>query len=176
MKRYLLAIALLIIVNTAFAQVESNVSKSAITFEIKNLGIKTGGKLGGLQANIKFDPANLAASNIDATVDATTINTDNNLRDEHLRGEDYFNTAVFPKIIMSSVGFKQKGSNYVGQFNLTIKGKTKQVDVPFSYTPNGNTSTFKGSFKIKRADFGIGGNSLTMGDEATVLVTAEVTK
>jgi len=172
-----MAVALLILVNSAFAQIVNNVSKSAIIFEIKNLGIKTGGTLGGLQANINFDPANLAGSKIDASVDANTINTDNTMRDDHLKDEDYFNTAVYPKILMSSVSFKHKsGNNYTGQFNITIKGKTKPTEVPFSYTAAGNTATFKGSFKIKRADFGIGGSSMTMGDDVTVLVTAETAK
>jgi polyisoprenoid-binding protein YceI len=177
MKKLFMAVALFILVNSAFAQIVNNVSKSAITFEIKNLGIKTGGTLGGLQANINFDPANLAAGKIDASVDANTINTDNTMRDDHLKDEDYFNTTVYPKIIMSSVSFKRKGgNNYTGVFNLTIKGKTKPTEVPFSYTPTGNSAIFKGSFKIKRTDFGIGGNSMTMGDDVTVIVTAETAK
>jgi polyisoprenoid-binding protein YceI len=44
----------------------------------------------------------------------------------------------------------------VGVFNVTIKDKTKSVDVPFTYIAKGATAQFKGSFKIQRTDFGIG--------------------
>ena len=171
-----LCFALLMLVTTGtFAQIKNNVTKSAVRFELKNLGIKTGGTIGGVQAIVDFDPAKLATSKIEATADVTTINTDNSMRDEHLKREDYFYTDVYPKIIMSSVSFKKKGSNFIGRFNLTIKGKTRPVDVPFSYTEAGSTATFKGSFKILRADFGIGGSSMTMSDEVTIFIDAVTT-
>ena len=173
-----LCFALLMLVATgAFAQIKNNVTRSAVRFELKNLGIKTGGTIGGVQANVDFDPAKLATSKIEATADVTTINTDNSMRDEHLKREDYFYTDVYPKISMSSVGFKKKGgNNFVGQFNLTIKGKTKLVDIPFSYTDAGSSATIKGSFKILRADFGIGGSSMTMSDDVTIFIDAVTVK
>jgi len=164
MKNILAAIALLIVSTTAFSQTKS-ISNAKVSFEIKNLGIKTGGTIGGVQGTIAFDPAALATSKIEATADVNTINTDNSMRDEHLKKDDYFDVAKYPAISMSSVSLKKKGgNNFTGQFNITIKGKTKLVDVPFTYADNG----FKGSFKINRKDFGIGGNSMTMGDEVTI--------
>jgi len=177
MKRICIALLLLIASNAAFAQLKNNVTKSKITFEIKNLGIKTGGTIGSMQADVNFDPAKLDASKIDAVADITTINTDNNTRDGHLKGENYFDVAKYPKITMSSVSFKKKGGNaYVGQFNITIKDKTKLVELPFTYTDAGSAIFLKGSFKINRRDFGIGGSSLTLANEATIFVEAETTK
>jgi polyisoprenoid-binding protein YceI len=165
MKNIFAAIALLIISTTAFSQTKSNITNAKVSFEIKNLGIKTGGIIGGVQGTIAFDPTALATSKIEATADVNTINTDNNMRDEHLKKDDYFDVAKYPAISMSSVSFKKKnGNSFTGQFNITIKGKTKLVDVPFTYADN----TFKGSFKINRRDFAIGGNSMTMGDEVTI--------
>nr|WP_067059166.1 YceI family protein [Mucilaginibacter sp. L294] len=164
MKNIIAAIALLIISTTAFSQTK-NISNAKVSFEIKNLGIKTGGTIGGVQGTIAFDPAALATSKIEATADVNTINTDNSMRDEHLKKDDYFDVAKYPAISLSSVSLKKKGgNNFTGQFNITIKGKTKLVDVPFSYADN----AFKGSFKINRKDFAIGGSSMTMGDEVTI--------
>jgi polyisoprenoid-binding protein YceI len=177
MKKICIAILILIASNAAFAQLKNNVTKSKITFEIKNLGIKTSGIIGKMEAEVKFDPAKLEASKIDAVADITTINTDNSMRDSHLKGEDYFYVAKYPNITMSSVAFKKKsGNSYIGQFNITVKDKTKMVELPFTYTDTGNIALLKGSFKINRSDFGVGGGSLTLANEATIFVEAETTK
>jgi polyisoprenoid-binding protein YceI len=178
MKRTYIALLLIIVsANIAFAQVKNSITKAKITFEIKNLGFKTGGTIGGVQGSIAFDPANLNTSTIEATADANTLNTDNDLRDEHIKGESYFNVAAYPKITMSSTAFKHKGgSNYTGTFNVSIKGITKPVEVPFSYTVTGSSAQLKGSFKIKRSDFGIGGSGMTLSDDATIFIDAEAAK
>ncbi|MBK0381190.1 YceI family protein [Mucilaginibacter segetis] len=175
MKKYFTIIVLLITGTSVFAQ--NNIVSSKVSFEIKNLGIKTGGTIGGVTAIINFDPANLSASKIEATAEVNTIDTDNSLRDSHLKGEDYFNAEKYPMIVMSSTTFKQKGgNNYMGSFNITIKGITKSVDLPFTYADTGNANSFKGSFKINRRDFGIGGNSLTLSDEVIVNVEVKASK
>jgi len=177
MRKAFLAIILLITGITAFAQVKNNVTKSSITFKIKNLGIYTGGSLGTMQASVAFDPAKLAESKIEAVADATTLNTENEMRDNHIKNEDFFDVAKYPKITMSSLSFSRKNaSNYVGRFNLTIKDKTKQVDVPFSFLPTAAGANLKGSFKINRSDFGIGGSTLTLADEAIITIEVETAK
>ncbi|MBS7566207.1 YceI family protein [Mucilaginibacter sp. Bleaf8] len=177
MKRvFFLIIALVITLNT-FAQSKQTVVKSSVTYEIKNMGIKTDGKLGGLQANILFDKAKLDSSSIEASIDVTTIDSDNAMRDNHLKAEDYFDVARYPHITMRSTSFKHKsGNNYIGLFNITIKGKTKAVEVPFTYTDSATTGLFKGSFKINRRDFGVGGNSMVLADDATILISVETSK
>jgi polyisoprenoid-binding protein YceI len=177
MKRIFAPIILLLLVVNAFAQVKTTVTKSKITFEIKNLGIKTGGSIGGLQATVQFDPAHLNTSSVEASVDPKTVNTDNDGRDEHLRSDEFFDAARFPKITMKSVSFKHKsGDKYEGQFNLTLKDKTKLVNVPFTYTDAGATVAIKGSFKLNRLDFGLGGSSLVLSDEVVVNIEVEMAK
>jgi polyisoprenoid-binding protein YceI len=174
MKKIYTAIILAILVSNSFAQVKSTVTKSEITFKIKNLGINCNGNFSGLQANIQFKPADLATSTIEASVDAASVNTDNGSRDKHLKSEDYFDVATYPKITLKSVSFKHKsGNNYTGNFNVTIRDKTKLIEVPFTYTETGNTAVFNGSFKITRTDFGIGGKNLILSNEATVTVNTE---
>jgi polyisoprenoid-binding protein YceI len=176
MKNIIAAIAFLIICTSAFAQTK-NISKAKISFELKNLGIKTGGVIGGVQGSIDFDPAKLATSKIEATADVNTINTDNDMRDEHLKKPEYFDVQKYPKMSLTSVSFKKKsGNGYTGQFNLTIKGITKPVDVAFTYAELSTGGAFKGTFKINRRDFGVGGNSMTMSDDVTINFEAETTK
>jgi polyisoprenoid-binding protein YceI len=172
MKKLLLVpILLMIIVSTTLAQGNTVITHSTITFEIKNLGVTAHGTLSGLKADVKFNPANLTASTLEASVDVNTINTDNEKRDHHLKTDDFFDVEKYPRITLKSISFKHKGgSNYVGTFNLTIKDKTKQVDIPFTYAAD----SFKGSFKLNRRDYGVGGNSLIMSDD--VLVTIEAGK
>lgn len=177
MKKTALFITLLLLVNCAIAQVKHTVTKNTITFQIKNLGFQTGGNISGLQADIQFDPANLGVSTIGSTVDVNSINTDNDMRDEHLKSDAFFDVAKYPHITMKSVSIKHKsGDNYVGQFNVTIKAKTQLISVPFTYIASGNTASFKGSFKMKRSDFGVGDSSLTLSDDVTVLIDVETSK
>lgn len=162
---------------SAAAQVKQTVTKSSITFKIKNMGINTGGNFSGLQADIRFDAANLASSVIDASVDANSIDTDNGMRDTHLKSADYFDVTRYPRISMKSVSFKHKsGDNYTGVFNVSIKDKTKTVEVPFSYYVSGSTGHFEGSFKINRLDFGIGDKSMILSNEATISIEIETSK
>jgi polyisoprenoid-binding protein YceI len=176
MKRIAPIILMLLAVST-FAQVKTTVTKSTITFAIKNLGINTGGSISGLQANIQFDAAHLNASVIEASADVNTINTDNDARDTHLKSEEFFDVAHFPKITMKSVAIKHKsGDKYEGQFNLTMKDKTKQFTVPFTYIETGNTAAIKGTLKLNRLDFGVGGSSLVLSNEVVVNIEVEFNK
>lgn len=175
MKKLLPLIVILFFVITAFAQVK--VTKAKITFQIKNLGINTNGFFGNMQANIQFDPTALATSTIEATTDVNSINTDNDTRDEHLRSDEFFDAAKYPKITMKSVSFKHKsGNNYSGQFNVTMKNHTKAFEIPFTYIATGNGATFKGSFKLNRLDFGVGDKSLVLSNDVTVSIEVETAK
>ncbi|MDB5002176.1 MAG: hypothetical protein JWQ34_401 [Mucilaginibacter sp.] len=177
MKRIVaLIIPLLILVNIATAQ-KVVILKNTIKFQLKNLGINTGGTINGLQATMVFSPDKLDSSTIEAALDVSSINTDNDLRDSHLRSDEFFDMAKYPKIIMKSVSFKHKsGDNYIGQFNLTIKDKTKIFDVPFTYTTIENTATFKGGLKLNRLDFNVGGKSLVMSNEVSVSIEVQIAR
>lgn len=176
MKNFFAAVIALLVVGVAFAQ-KQTVTKSSVTYQIKNMGINTSGKFKSMSADIVFDKANLAESSIEASVDVNSIDSDSEGRDNHLKAEDFFNAAAYPKITMKSVAFKAKGGNkYTGTFNITIKGKTKAIEVPFTYTDGPNMGLFKGGFKINRKDFGVGGNSMVLADEATIDLMVETEK
>jgi polyisoprenoid-binding protein YceI len=177
MKRIVaLIIPLLILANLASAQ-KVAILKSTIKFQLKNLGVNTGGSINGLSANMTFDPEKPETGSIEAMLDVKSINTDNDLRDTHLRSDEFFDVAKYPTITMKSVSLKHKsGDKYTGQFNLTIKGITKTFEVPFTYTTDGSTATFKGGLKLNRLDFGIGGKSLVMGNEVSVSIDVQISK
>jgi polyisoprenoid-binding protein YceI len=177
MKRVFTPILLLLLTSITFAQTKNSVTRSAIKFQIKNLGINTGGTIGGLQANIHFQPENLDSSLIEASVDVNTLDTDNGTRDTHVKSDEFFDAPKYPKITMKSISFKHKsGDSYTGRFNVTIKDKTRQFDVPFTYSDAGSTAIIKGGFKLNRLDFGVGEKSFVLSNDVTVSIELEVAK
>jgi polyisoprenoid-binding protein YceI len=177
MKKYFALILLLSVAALAFSQSKYTVTKSTITFKIKNLGVNTGGNISGFKGDIPFDPAHLDASSIEASVETNTINTGNDTRDEHLRSDSYFDVAKYPKIMIKSVSLNHKsGNSYTGTFNLTIKDKTNTVDIPFTYTETDNRASFKGTLQIKRSDYGVGNKSMIMSNEVNISIDVEATK
>jgi polyisoprenoid-binding protein YceI len=143
---------------------------SKVQFVIKNFGIKTRGEFKGLQGTVKFLPANLAASAFDVTVDASTVDTDNDSRDDHLRQAEYFDAAAFKTIQFTStkIVLSSTAGRYYMYGNLTIKGVTKPVEFGFGATPKDGGYFFDGEFKINRRDFGVGESSVSLSDKLTV--------
>lgn len=142
---------------------------STIQFKIKNFGFNVSGSFTGLKGEMAFDPNNLPGSSFDVTIDANTINTDNGMRDNHLREDSYFDVKNYPRIRFVST--KVTPSNKQGTLfifgKLTIKNQTKDISFPFTATPTEKGYMFKGSFKINRQDFGVGGSS-TISDNLEV--------
>jgi polyisoprenoid-binding protein YceI len=142
---------------------------SNITFQIKNLGINSTGSFSGLKGRIVFDPQNPATASFDVSVDASTINTDNDMRDSHLKNADYFDVSNYPQIRFVSTAITPSGKNgrYTITGKLTIKNTTKELSWPFIAVPMGNDFIFSGTFQINRKDFGVGGSS-TISNSLTV--------
>ena len=143
---------------------------SKVHFVIKNFGVKTGGDFTGLRGLIKFDPVNFASGFFDISIDAATINTDNDTRDDHLREEEYFDVEKYKTINFKSTKIMrstQQGRFYV-YGNLIIKGVSKPVEFGFGATPKDGGYVFDGSFEINRRDFGVGGSSISMSDNLKI--------
>lgn len=143
---------------------------SKVKFVIKNFGINTGGTFEGLQGSIQFDPGNPTAASFDVTVDASTIDTDISSRDNQLSKSEYFDVKVHPRIIFKSTKVSRStNAEYLFMFaTITIKGVTKEIQFPFKATKKEDGYIFEGDFKLNRRDFGVGGRSLSLGDELTV--------
>jgi polyisoprenoid-binding protein YceI len=174
MKKLVLYVLLLCFTTYTYAQAKHTVAQATVSYEIKNMGFKTTGTIAGFKANILFDKEHLSTSSIEASVDTRTINSEDDMRDAHLKKEEYFDVDHYNTINMQSVSFKAKNaSNYIGEFNVTIKGKTKLVELPFTYVVSGSKAVFKGSFKINRLDFAIGDKSMVLSNEVTVNLNVE---
>ena len=167
MKKLFLAAFVLLLTSMAQAQYKPDEQNSSLKFTIKNLGFGVNGSFSGFDGNINFNPEDLAASNFDVTINAATINTDNSLRDGHLKGDSFFDVKNYPKIRLASSKITGSKSNYQFTGQLTIKGKSKAISFPFTALPVANGYNFKGSFKMNRKDFGVGGTS-TVSDELEV--------
>ncbi|HEY4156069.1 MAG TPA: YceI family protein [Puia sp.] len=153
----------------SFAQLHPVEKESKISFTIKNFGFNVTGSFSAPSGEIRFDPDNPADARFDVSVSAASINTDNNLRDGHLRGEDYLDTKNYPRIRFVSVRVQpaRKKGSYQMTGNLTIRDKTKEISFPFTADPSGTGYLFAGDFKINRKEFGVGGSS-TVSDNLTV--------
>ncbi|MDB5122199.1 MAG: YceI family protein [Mucilaginibacter sp.] len=176
MKKTTLFILITLISGSLFAQYKPTDQGSSLQFTIKNFGFDVAGKFTGLQGDIKFDPQNPTGDNFDVSIDAATINTDNSLRDGHLRGETYFDVKNFPRIhfVSTKVVSSNKNGAYVISGKLTIKKQTRAITFPFTATPSGDGYQFKGSFKINRKDFDVGGTSTIANElEVSLDITAK---
>ena len=157
-----------------FAQAYTPVTEgSKIKFVIKNLGINTGGEFSGLEGTIQFNPEDPATASFDVSVDAKTVNTNIESRDNHLRKEEYLHVEKFPTInFKSSKITKTNSTGFLYMFgSITIKGVSKEIKFPFKVTPKDDGYFFEGNFKLNRRDFGVGGNSLSLSDELTVTLS-----
>jgi len=160
-------------VSVSFAQEYKPVDEgSAVAFEIKNPGFNTKGTFKGLDGRIVFSPNDPSKTSMDVTVDATTVNTDNEMRDSHLKKESYFDVEKYPKIrfVSTSCSGPDKSGHYTLSGKLTIKNTTRDMNFSFVAAPMGDDYIFKGDFQLNRKDYGVGGSS-TISNNLTVTLT-----
>lgn len=180
MKKNILlpAVALLMMSFGVLMNYSATDEGSSIRFKIKNFGVTVDGSFKGFQGNFNFDPNNLTASTFEASLDANTINTTNTSRDKHLREKEYFDIKTYPriKLVSTKIGNSTKAGTYILNGKLTIKNITKDISFPFTASPKGEDYLFAGEFKINRRDFGVGGNSMVLSDNLTVLLSVTAKK
>jgi polyisoprenoid-binding protein YceI len=158
------------------AQFQPVEQSSNLKFTIKNLGFAVDGTFSGFEGRIDFNPKEAGNSNFDVSLSAATVNTENHFRDDHLKGDTYFNISKFPRIHLVSTKITQiKDGRYAFEGILTIKNTSKTISFPFTATPIEDGFIFNASFKMNRKDFGLGGTS-TISDELMVMVNVTAKK
>jgi polyisoprenoid-binding protein YceI len=174
MKRNAVLIALFcLVLQVADAQKALILKKYTVEYAVKNAGIKSTGRFDNVSAVVKFDENNPSASSISAIIQAASFNSGIAMRDKHLKAKDYFDVATFPNITLVSTQIQKSANGYVGTFNLTIKGTTKSVQLPFTVTNNGNDLDFKATeLSIDRTTYGVGGSSLTLSNTVKITLNA----
>ena len=127
-----------------------------------------------------FDAENPAASHLQLTIQAATIDTRNADRDAHLRSNDFFDMDTYPEITFASTAVEQLDpESYRVTGDLTIKGVTKPVTVDFEYNGtavdpyNNQRIGFEGKTTINRRDWGVNWNAAL--EAGGVLVSEKVT-
>jgi len=169
--RLLFVILCILFPAIAFTQTNWNPVTYNVSFKIKNAGVTVTGRFTGLKTDMKFSPDKLGTSHLKGSIEATTIKTGINKRDQDLQGEKYFYTEKYKLVEVSSVKLYKKGNQYAGMFDVTIKGVKKQVEIPFEFTQTGKDAEFKGNFSINRRDFGVGNKTLTMSEDVEVSIS-----
>src|SRR3982074_876679 len=160
---------------------------SAAHFSVRHLMISNvRGEFSKVSGNVVLAPSDSTKSPVEVIVDATTINTREPQRDEHLRSADFLDVANHPTITFRSKKITPAGpDHYKVTGDLTIRGVTREVtfDVegpgPAVKDPWGNVRTgVSATAKINRKDFGLVWNALTeaggvvVGDEVSITFEA----
>ena len=152
---------------------------SEVTFKVRYLVGKVSGSFGTFSGTVVVDERNPAKSSVEFTIQAASINTNNEARDKHLRTADFFDVEKFPTLTFKSVAVKEvaKGKLEVtGDF--TLHGVTKRITVPVtnlgaSIHPRSQkvNAAFQTAFTIQRKDYGM---TYGLTDAASVVVGNDV--
>lgn len=183
MRRTLVSLGLAALVLATPAAAAANVwtvdkARSVLGFKGQASGVGFEGRFRTWDAQITFDPNNLAAARVAATVNVASVATGNGDRDELLPTAAFFNTARFPQATFVASRFTARGGNrYEATGDLTIKGITKPVTLPFTLAINGNTAQMTGSVALNRSAFAVGTGQWASDDtiDRTVVVTINLT-
>jgi len=141
---------------------------------------KVRGAFNEFEGTAVFDGANPSATRVDVTIQAASIDTRNAQRDGHLRSNDFLAMDDHPQITFASTAFTVTGDDaFELTGDLTIKGVTRSITVPFSFEgvaqdPFGNLRVgFEGATTINRKDYGITWNAAL--ETGGVLVSDKIT-
>jgi polyisoprenoid-binding protein YceI len=141
---------------------------------------KVRGAFNEFEGTATLDGANPAGSTAQVTISAASIDTRNAQRDGHLRSNDFLAMDEYPQITFVSTGARQvDDSTFELTGDLTIKGMTNPITIPFSFEgaakdPFGNLRVgFEGAVTINRKDYGITWNAAL--ETGGVLVSDKVT-
>lgn len=160
---------------------------SGVEFQIKHLGVSNvRGSFSGVTGTVVWDEKNVSNSHVEAVVDAKTISTGQEKRDEHLKSPDFFDVAKYPTLTFKSTSVKRPSDGKLQIIgDLTLGGQTKPVtlDVDGPAAPQkgmgGKTvSGFSATGMIKRTDFNFGQKypAPMLSDEVKFTIDLEVAK
>jgi len=164
---------------------------TAAQFAVKHLMISTvRGEFKGVTGTVIWDDQDVTKSTVDVTIDAKTVNTGEEKRDQDLRSANFFEVEKYPTLTFKSKKVENAGAGklkVVG--DLTMHGITKEVvldvDGPSAAVkdPWGNTrSAVSASTKLNRQDFGVkwnanmDGGGVVVGDTVNITIDMEMVK
>jgi polyisoprenoid-binding protein YceI len=181
-------IAAVAFVTSAVAQVETwkiDPNHTAAQFSVRHMAISTvRGAFTKVNGTVSYDPKDMSKTAIDATIDASSVDTRVSMRDDDLRSPNFFDVAKYPTITFKSKQAEAVGSGKVKVTgDLTIHGVTKEVvldvDGPSAVVqdPKGNSHMgASATTKVNRKDFGVNGGGGMVADEITITIDTEMVK
>ena len=157
---------------------------SAAQFSVRHLGVSTvRGAFTKVSGSATYDPANPSKDTLEATIDANSVDTRVEMRDNDLRSPRFFDAQKYPTITFRSKQTKAAGSGKLQiTGDLTIHGVTKEVvlDVDGPSAPikdpmgKGQRMGASATTKVNRQDFGVSAMPGMVGDEITITIDAEL--
>ena len=186
-------VLLLLFFQNGFAQIapkwELDKDHTSVNFEVKHFFNTVNGNFTDFDGNFFFDPDNLEDSKFDFTVAVSSIETNNEKRNNHLKSADFFNVEKFPDIYFVSTGFdKISDTQYDVKGKLRIKDVIKDVTIPFEITgkmehPMKEGATLMGlafNTTINRNDYNVGAGDWTsnkiVGENVKIAINTELNK
>lgn len=180
-------VAALAMAGTAAAQAgtwQIDPNHSAAQFSVRHLGVSTvRGAFTKVSGSATYDPADPSKDSIEATIDANSIDTRVQMRDNDLRSPRFFDVQKYPTITFHSKQAKAVGSGKMQiTGDLTIHGVTKEVvlDVDGPSAPikdpmgKGQRMGASATTKVNRQDFGVSALPGAVGDEITITIDTEL--
>ena len=164
---------------------------SVAEFKVKHMMISNvKGQFTGITGVLTLDENDIAGSRVEATIDASTINTREAQRDAHLKSADFFDVEQFPTLSFRSTQVKRTGDDELAVTgDLTIHGVTRQVTFQVEgptaagKDPWGNTRIgLSATTKINRRDFGLTWNAaletggILVGEDVIITLDLEFVK
>jgi polyisoprenoid-binding protein YceI len=164
---------------------------SVAEFKVKHMMISNvKGQFTGIAGKLTLDVSDVTNSRVEATIDASSINTREGQRDAHLKSADFFDVEKYPTLTFRSKLVKRTGDDELAVTgDLTIHGVTREVvftvegPTAAGKDPWGNTRTGVSALtKINRKDFGLTWNAaletggILVGDEVTITLDLQFVK
>ncbi len=188
MFRIAVTVAVLAFAASAAAQLETwkiDPNHSTAQFSVRHMGISTvRGNFTKVSGSAQYDAKDVTKSSLEATIDANSIDTRVEMRDNDLRSPNYFDVQKYPTITFKSKKVEAAGEGKLKiTGDLTIRGTTKEVvldvDGPSApiTDPRGNQHIgASATTKVSRKDFGVSGAPTMVGDEVTITLDVELVK
>lgn len=148
-------------------------AKSSVTATFKQLGVPVEAKFKTFNAQLEFDPANVAAARAQVEINVDSFDLGDADYNREVLKKEWFNAAQHPKATFVSTGIKQLAPGRLeAAGTLTIKGRSQAVKVPIAYRQEGADRIFEGTLPVSRLYFNIGEGEWkdtdTVADQVTV--------
>jgi polyisoprenoid-binding protein YceI len=155
-KRAILAAVLIAAGSAAQAAEWKILPGGALTFSGEQAGEKFSGRFSRFDAKISLDPDKLAEATIVVTVDVASAATGDRQRDAALPDKDWFDAKAFAQARFESHQVTRTAAGYEAVGDLTLRGVSKTIRLPFTLAIDGRRAEAKGHADLRRDAFGVG--------------------